>query len=118
MLQEFVGRWRIVEMEQWDKDFIDMIVPGFFEFRKDGTGEFQFGCVNGQMDCRAEKCDSQTRLSFSWEGNDECDPASGRGWAEIEGNTLSGHIYVHGGDDSSFKAQRQKPRSSSRSKKR
>ena len=28
----FVGRWRITWMEQWDQEFVDEEVEGFFEF--------------------------------------------------------------------------------------
>jgi hypothetical protein len=31
------------------------------------------------MDCREAATDDQPGLEFSWDGNDECDPASGRG---------------------------------------
>jgi hypothetical protein len=42
-----------------------------------------------------------------WEGNDESDPASGRGWAALEEDgSLRGHIYFHLGDDSGFRAVR------------
>jgi hypothetical protein len=41
------------------------------------------------------------------EGNDESDPASGRGWAALEEDgSLRGHIYFHLGDDSGFRAVR------------
>lgn len=45
-----IGRWRITEMEQWDRDYCDMEVPAFIEFRPDGLGEFQFGLVSGDID--------------------------------------------------------------------
>jgi len=31
MKQKFIGRYRITEMELWDKDYIDMEVPGYIE---------------------------------------------------------------------------------------
>jgi hypothetical protein len=38
-------------------------------------------------------------VEFSWEGNDECDPASGRGWAVLEEDgSLCGRIFFHLGD--------------------
>ena len=46
------------------------------------------------------------RLEFSWEGFDEGDSVSGRGWAILEGDKLNGRIYFHMGDDSSFVAVR------------
>ncbi|MGP3969311.1 hypothetical protein [Streptomyces sp. 6N223] len=46
------GRWRIVEMEMWDRDAIDLVGPGFIEFAEDGSGQFGFIAVRGWMDCR------------------------------------------------------------------
>ena len=33
----FTGTWRIVEMEQWDRDYIDLEGPGFIKFAKAAT---------------------------------------------------------------------------------
>jgi len=96
----FLGRWRIVWMEMWDQDFIDMEVPGHFTFEKDGRGNFQFGLVQGDMDYRVDG----SRVEFSWFGNDEMDEASGRGCASIEHGELIGRIFFHRGDDSEFRA--------------
>ena len=47
--------------------------------------------------------DGQPLAEFSWQGKDERDDASGRGWAVIEGRgTLAGRIDFHQGDDSAF----------------
>ena len=105
-LKPFVGKWIIVETEAWDQEFVNMEVPGHFTFRKDGTGHFQFGRVQGEMDCRIENASGKGRIEFSWEGQDELDPALGRGWALIENEKLQGRIFFHMGDDSSFRAIR------------
>ncbi len=105
-LKPFVGKWIIAEMEAWDQDFVNMEVPGHFTFRKDGTGHFQFGLVQGEMDCRLEDMGGKSRIEFSWEGQEELDPASGRGWALIEDDELHGRIFFHMGDDSAFRARR------------
>ena len=63
-----LGRWRIHEMEQWDRDYIDLLVPGYIEFAEDGLGTFQFGTVEGGLDCRLEAVDEGVRVEFSWEG--------------------------------------------------
>jgi hypothetical protein len=34
----FLGRFRIMAMDQWDQDFVDEEVEGFFEFKKYGLG--------------------------------------------------------------------------------
>lgn len=96
----FLGQWRIVWMELWDQDFIDMEVPGHFTFEKEGLGNFQFGLVQDEMDCRFEG----NRVEFSWFGNGEMEEASGRGWARIEHGELIGRILFHRGDESEFRA--------------
>jgi hypothetical protein len=102
----FVGTWSIVEMEAWDQEYVNMEAPGHFTFKKDGTGHFQFGLVRGEMDCRIETANDRQRIEFSWEGQDELDPVSGRGWAIIEEEELQGRIFFHQGDDSTFRARR------------
>lgn len=82
-IKPFIGKWSIVEMEKWDQDYVNMEVPGHFTINKDGTGEFQFGLVQGEMD-----------------------PACGRGWAVIENGELRGRIFIHLGDDAEFLARR------------
>lgn len=103
-LKHFVGKWIIVEMEAWNQEFVNMEGLGHFTFSKDGTGHFRFGLVRGEMDCRTENASGKVRVEFSWEGNDELDPALGRGWAWIENKELLGRIFFHRGDDSAFRA--------------
>ena len=57
------------------------------------------------MDGRVEVVDGKDRIEFSWKGQDEMDPASGRGWAVIENGELHGRIFIHLGDDSMFRAR-------------
>jgi hypothetical protein len=102
----FTGRWRIVEMEMWDSEDIDLIEPGFIEFNKNRTGEFGFIAVRGSMDCRTVERDGRTVVEFSWEGYEEGDQVSGRGWvARLDDGSIEGRIYTHLGDDSGFRAE-------------
>jgi hypothetical protein len=39
-INPYLGRWRIIEMELWGSDFIDMETEGYFHFEKDETGHF------------------------------------------------------------------------------
>ncbi len=103
----FYGYWRIKEMEMHDQDFIDAEVPGYFQFDDDQSGQFHFGYVHGYMNFRFSMKKGKDFLEFSWEGKDEMDPASGRGFATIEGEVLKGHLSFHQGDDSEFKAIRE-----------
>ena len=100
------GRWRIVEMEVWDRDAIDLLGPAFIEITSNGQGSFRFIAVEGWMDVREVDRNGASGIEFSWEGNDEMDPASGRGWAALaKDGALDGRIFFHMGDDSSFRAE-------------
>ena len=57
------------------------------------------------MDCRHGQRNGRPSVDFTWDGNDEGDPASGRGWVNLrKDDSLTGHIYFHQGDGSGFKA--------------
>lgn len=99
------GRWRIVAMDRWDRETIDLNGPAVIEFHTDRRGVFRFVAVEGWMDCRVALRDGRPRVDFTWEGHDEGDLVNGRGWAAIDGEgRLHGHIYFHLGDDSGFVA--------------
>ena len=98
------GKWRITEMDLWDQKTIDLLGPAFIEFKRCG-GHFRFIAVDGWMDCRQGQRSGRPHVDFTWNGNDECDPASGRGWVKLQKDgSLTGHIYLRQGDDSGFKA--------------
>jgi hypothetical protein len=102
----YLGRWRILKMELWDKDFIDLVVEGHITFQKKNRGELQFGAVECVLDCRIEKVGEHERIEFSFVGQDEGEEVVGRGWALLEGDRLRGRIYFHCGDESGFLAER------------
>ena len=102
----FVGNWRINEMETWDAGYFDMEVPAYLNIRKDLTGEFQFDLVQAQFDGKFESTDASSRLAFTWSGFDENDPVSGVGWIKAAGDRTEGRICFHLGDESGFTAER------------
>src|SRR2546421_8812210 len=102
----FSGRWRIVTMSAWDEDFIDEVQEGFFEFNDRGGGDFHFGNVQGQMDCRQTTRDGEPAVEWSWDGNAEMDAAQGRRWAVLRGDELHGMIFFHGGGGFQFVGER------------
>jgi hypothetical protein len=114
----FLGRWRITWMEQWDQDFVDEEVEGFFDFDTDGSGSFQFGYVQGRIDYRLLTWDGKSRMEFSWDGCDEMDPVQGRGWTIVEGDQMNGEFFFHGGDESKFKATRRSTKATGRVRRR
>jgi len=82
-----------------------MEVPGHITFGAGRSGSFQFGLLQGQMDCKIDK--QSQRIEFTWSGFDEGDELTGRGHAGIVEGELRGHLYIHLGDDSAFRAVRQ-----------
>jgi len=100
------GLFHIVEMGAWDADYFNEEHQAFIEFKSGGRGEFHFGYCQGIMDCRQTMKDGNPGVEFSWEGNDEMTQVIGRGWAKLEGDRLTGMIYIHQGEESSFTATR------------
>ena len=99
-----LGKWRIIEMPDYEDDYPDMMEPAYILFEK-ASGEFAFGCVTGQIYGGPEP--AATALSFSWNGNDEMDEANGDGWVQLEpDDSLAGEIAFHGGDEIRFIARR------------
>jgi hypothetical protein len=93
------GKWRIVETPGYD-----MAVPGAYILLEDG-GEFAFDFLTGSIH---GACEGEA-VEFSWEGNDEMEPARGDGWAELQKDgSLEGEICLHNGDDIPFLTHRQK----------
>ncbi len=98
-----IGKWRIVEADLWDRDFLDLVEPAQFTFGSDGHGDFAFGAVSGGLDCEY----GRTVIFFTWEGFDEMDEVDGDGAAELEDDgSLSIEFRYHLGDEAEFKARR------------
>ena len=104
MKASFAGRWRIVEMEQWDQEFVDLVSPGHITFTGDGRGELHFGAVDVSLDWRVDA--TGNRADFAFEGFDEGDEVSGSGLAELSGEKLTGRIAFDLGDESGFVAEK------------
>ena len=58
------------------------------------------------MVCRLTTRDGEPGVKWTWDGNDEMDPAQGRGWAVLDGDEIEGRILFHRGDDMAFRAVR------------
>lgn len=103
----FEGKWRIIEMDLWDQDAIDLAGDAFIDFGKGRLGELGFIAVEGNLDWRSATVEGIEGVEFTWQGFDEGDEVSGRGWAALKSDgTMSGHLFFHLGDDSGFKARR------------
>lgn len=107
----FVGTWHITEMEMWDADYVHMERHAYVEIESSDDGSFQFGLVCGELHGYLEEEGATQRFAFTWEGNDEMDPASGSGWMRLEAEDVAvGRIAIHRGDHSRFTARRVQPR--------
>ena len=106
-VSEILGPWRIVEMEGDDPNEEDGGVPAFIRFDPDHRGEFAFGCVEGAVDHRLLEREGKPGVEWTWEGNDERDHVSGRGWAVLDWDgLLKGMFFFHQGTETDFVAKR------------
>lgn len=98
-------------MELWAQDAVDLVGPGILELKSDGEGEITFITVHGWLDCEPAEHEGRPGCDFSWDGVDESDSRSGRGWTRLgeTDDTLEGRLYFHMGDVSAFKAKRLAP---------
>lgn len=106
-MKTFLGNWRIIETELWDREDLDLVAPAMITLRPKGAGEIVFIAIEAQLDYRVVMQDGLPGIEFSFQGFDEGDEVTGRGWAVLEGNQLRGRLFFHQGDDSSFIARRQ-----------
>ena len=103
MTSAVIGKWRIIESDLWDRDYLDLVEPAQITFDTKGHGEFAFGCVNGGLNCEY----APQTIFFAWQGFDEMDEVSGDGSAEIdEDGTLEIEIGFNLGDEAILKAQK------------
>jgi hypothetical protein len=101
------GRWRIVEMDAWDNDVLDIDEEAHITFEGASGGKIAFVAVNGVLDVRYNARNGTACAEFSWEGFDENDEVCGRGWVAMgTAGQLVGHIFIHQGDDSGFVCER------------
>ena len=92
-------------MDQWDRDAIELLGPAYIELKMNRRGSFRFIAVEGVIDARQDEREGRPTVEFTWEGTDEGDQISGRGWAVVEPDgSLVGHLFIHLGDDSGFRA--------------
>jgi hypothetical protein len=107
-LTPYIGTWRITEMDQWDRDYMDAEVPAYITIEREGQGRFQFGYVSGELSGEMIDDFGMEHFSFDWEGNDEMDDASGSGWLRIvEKGRLEGKLRFQGGDSTKLVAELQ-----------
>ena len=94
------SRWHIVATPGYDR----ALAGAYIQF-EDESGEFAIDFLTGTIHGAC----SGDAIDFDWQGNDEMEPASGDGWAELKSNdSLEGEISLLNGDDIPFIARRSK----------
>ena len=111
----FLGAWRIVETELWDVEDLDLAEPARLALGADHQGDVRFIAIQAGVDYRVVVRDGLPAVEFSFQGFDEGDEVTGRGWAVLEGERLRGQLFFHQGDESSFLAERENMARSRRS---
>ena len=102
--RQLVGRWRIVEADLWDRDFLDLVGPAMLTIRANGTGEIAFGAVQASLDVDY----APSMVFFTWFGFDEMDEVMGTGSAELlDDGSLEVEFAYHLGDEAVLQAVRE-----------
>lgn len=101
---QLIGRWRIVDADLWDRDYLDLVEPAYITFGEDGTGELAFGVINATLDTKY----GQSVVFFTWMGSDEGDEVTGSGSAELQDDgTVEIELSIHNGNDAVLNARRE-----------
>ena len=81
--------------------------PAFSRFDDEMVGSFGMIVIQAGIACRFGTRDGKPLVEFTFEGDDDGHPCSGRAFGVVEpGGKLRGRIYIHLGDDSEFVAER------------
>ena len=100
---QIIGRWRIVEADLWDRDYLDLVEPAAMTIRANGRGEIAFGAMQASLDLEY----GRSTVFFTWAGFDEMDVVSGSGSAELlDDGSLEIKFAYHLGDEAVLKAER------------
>ncbi|MDK1494285.1 hypothetical protein QN219_30460 [Sinorhizobium sp. 7-81] len=99
-----IGRWRIVEADLWDRDYLDLVEPATITIEANGHGEIAFGAMQAGLDLGY----STSMVSFTWAGCDEMDEVSGDGHAELlDDGTIEITFAYHNGDEAILTAKQE-----------
>jgi hypothetical protein len=98
-----VGRWRIVEADLWDRDYLDLVAPATTAIDADGHGEIAYGAMQASFELEY----SRSTVFFTWADFDEGDEITGSGSAELnDDGTIEIAFAYHLGDEAVLKAER------------
>jgi hypothetical protein len=102
----FRGKWRITATALWARADLDEFASAHITFGADRQGELAFVAIEADIDYRVGKRDGKPAAEFSWQGSDDGQPISGRGWALLDDHQIVGRLFIHQGDETTFTAKR------------
>lgn len=98
-----LGRWRIVEADTWDRDYLDLCGPATLTITAQG-GEIAFGAMEASL----RVAYARDSIDFRWYGSDEGDQVEGEGTAELlDDETIEIEFSYDNGDEAILKAKRE-----------
>jgi hypothetical protein len=62
---DLVARWRLVEMDNWDSDFLDLVEEAHLTLEGKSDGEIAFGALKSFLDVRYGMRDGSACAEFS-----------------------------------------------------
>ncbi len=100
---KITGRWRIVEADLWERDYLDLMGPAHLTIGTDGHGEIAFGALRAGLNLEY----SRSMVFFTWTGFEEMDEAGGSGSAELlDDGTIEIEFVYHHGNTATLRAER------------
>ena len=97
-----LGRWRIIEADLWDRDYLDLCGPAMLTITAQG-GEIAFGALEAGLEVEY----ARDLIGFLWAGCDEGDQIEGEGTAELlDDGTIEIEFAYDNGDEAVLKAKR------------
>jgi hypothetical protein len=98
-----IGRWRIVEADLWDREYLDLCGPATLTITAEG-GDIAFGALEAGLEVEY----SRDSIGFRWFGSDEGDQVEGDGDAEfLDEGTIQIEFSYRNGDEAVLKAKRE-----------
>ena len=58
---KLIGRWRIVEADIWDRDYLDLCGPAMITITDQGRGEIAFGALQAGLDIEYSRSSGRSR---------------------------------------------------------
>lgn len=99
----FLGHWRIVGADQFDREHLDLCGEARLVVPREGWGEISFGAFLAGL----EFSFAPGLLFFDFRGHDEMDEVTGEGCVELSGpDKAEIELKYHYGDDYVLQAER------------